>query len=470
MSMPGRGALKVAFVGGGSYRILPILRAAFACGGVFDGGEVRLVDLNVARAEAVGRMIQRTPEFAPLGCKVAWGNRLDPALEGADALYVTMAVGDPLACALSERASMSRGFISSDQLSITGAFMALTAGPVILDFARRMEKRCPGALMLIFANPVAVYSGMVNNHTRVRALGLCGGFGNHRWDLTRLMGRDAYRDEYDVDVAGVNHLSFILRGTFRGQDLYAVLGRHLRKGWRPPPIGAPYRWLAPHIGFALRKLAEMYHRFGKIIFSTEGDGMAHLFYEEMFARAAAGYRPRTTAQLRAEARKNRVSRAEADRRFRRHLDMDLDESFWAQPPWKNPWFGRDERDIAVPIFRALAGRGTEKIVASAVHRGAVAGFKDRAVLEFSHYIDRRGPRAAGKYEVPDCFHGLITALATHQTLLGDAIATRDPKVLADALFAYPVKQNTRDSVALFREMLRIHAKYIPAEFEKAKDY
>jgi alpha-galactosidase/6-phospho-beta-glucosidase family protein len=48
--MSRRGALKVAFVGGGSYRILPILRAAFACRGVFDGGEVRLVDLNLARA------------------------------------------------------------------------------------------------------------------------------------------------------------------------------------------------------------------------------------------------------------------------------------------------------------------------------------------------------------------------------------------------------------------------------------
>ena len=461
---------KVAFVGGGSYRLVPILRAAVARGRLLDGGEVRLVDLDVARAEAVGRMIRRTPELAGLDCKVTWGGNMDRALDGADALYVTMAVGDPLTVGLSDRASMERGFLSSDQLSATGAFLALTAGPAILSFARKMEKRCPDAIMLIFANPVAVYSGMVNNHTSIRALGLCGGFGNHRWDLTRLMGRDEYRDEYDVDVAGINHLSFILNGTFRGEDLYAVLGRHLTEDWRPPRIGGVHRWLAPHIGYALRKLAYMYHHFGRIIFSTEGDGMAHFFYEEMFQRSAKGYRRPTLAQLRAGARRARDRRAQADRDFRSHLDKDLDEGFWSLPLWKNPWFGRDDRDLAVTILSALAGMGPQRIVASAVHRGAVAGFKDRTVLEYSQLVDRRGPRPAGRYEIPDCFHGIIAPLATHQTLLGDAIATRDPRVLADALFAYPVQQNTRGARALFKDLLTIHKDAIGAEFQRTRDY
>jgi len=418
----------------------------------------------------VGRMIRQTPEYKDANCRVTWGKSLDRALDGADVLYVTTAIGSPEACYRSSQASRKRGFVSSDQLSLTGAFLGLTGGPMILGFARKMEKRCPDARILIFANPVAVYSGMVNNHTSIKALGVCGGFSNHRWDLPRLMGREEYCDEFELDVAGVNHLSFILGGIYRGEDVYKVLERHLKKGWKPPRVQKEFQHLAHHIRFGLRKLAYMHHRFGTIIFSGEGDGMTHLFYEEMFERGQKEFRPMTRAQMRARAKGAEKAREDADRRFREHLEMDLDEAFWAQPEGSDRWFGINDRDIAIPILMALAGLGRERIVASCPNRRAVAGFKDRTVLEYSQFIDKRGWRPAGKYEVPDCFHGLISALATHQTLLGDAIATRDPRTLADALFAYPIKQNTRDSRELIKELLKIHKDEIPAFCQEARDY
>ena len=414
--------MKIAFVGGGSFRVLPIVRSTLAQEGVLADGEIRLADLNLAKAEAVGRLIQRSPEYQGSDCRVSWTNDLDRALDGADVLYVTMAVGPHVATRLSSAASVRRGFLSSDQLSVTGAFLSLCGGPIILNFARRMEKRCPAAVMLIFANPVAVYSGMVNNHTGVRALGVCGGFGNHRWDLTRLLtGRDEYRDEYDVDVAGINHLSFILDGKWRGRDLYRAIDRRVAAGWTQPHIGNDFAHLRGHIRYALNKLVEMRQRFGKIIFSTEGDGMAHLFYEEMFERAHRHYRPPTLAAIRREAKAGAVRRGQLDRDFCAWVDRELPADFWRSDGRRNPWFGRADHDVAVPVFRALAGRGRARIVASAPNRGTVAGFKDRTVLEYSQVIDRRGPRPAGHYQIPDCLHGLISNLATHQTLLGDAI-------------------------------------------------
>ena len=78
--------LKIVCVGGGSYRLLPILRGVFAVRPVLDGGEVRLVDRVLPRAEAVGRLLMRTPEYHNLNCKVTWSDDLDRAL--ADALFV----------------------------------------------------------------------------------------------------------------------------------------------------------------------------------------------------------------------------------------------------------------------------------------------------------------------------------------------------------------------------------------------
>ena len=198
--------------------------------------------------------------------------------------------------------------------------------------------------------------------------------------------------------------------------------------------------------------------------------MMHLFYEEMFKRAATRFKPATKAQIRAAGGRAVKARQEADCRFRQYLKMDLDDEFWSASVESNPWFGRNDRDVAIPIFKALAGLGRTKIVASRINRGAVAGFKDRTVLEYSQYLDRRGVSPTGKLEIPDCFQGLVSSLATHQTLLGDAIATQDPRILADALFTYPIKQNTRDSRLLFRELLKIYENDIPGCFQKTLDY
>ena len=66
--------------------------------------------------------------------------------------------------------------------------------------------------------------------------------------------------------------------------------------------------------------------------------------------------------------------------------------------------------------------------------------------------------------------GLLSALATHQTLLGDAIATEDPRLLYQALFAYPVKQNTDDARAVCKELLEINKDEISPNFQTVKEY
>ena len=84
--------MKAVFVGGGALRLLGILRGALAQG-VFNDGEINLHDLDVTRSGALGRMLQKTPEYARAGCKVTWGTTLPKALEGADVVGVVLMTG-----------------------------------------------------------------------------------------------------------------------------------------------------------------------------------------------------------------------------------------------------------------------------------------------------------------------------------------------------------------------------------------
>jgi len=460
--------MKAVFVGGGAHRHLGIIRSAMAAKAVFDGGEINLYDLDVPRAEAMGRMLMMTPEFADISCKVTWGTSLEAALDGADAVSVVLMAGSRRSFALSGLASQKHGFMSSDQLSPSGAFLALKGGPILMNIARKLEKLSPDAWIIDFANPVAVLSAAVNNHTKIKALGVCGGYTNHCWDLMRLMGKDEECPDFDVEVAGVNHLSFILRGKLHGRDLYELLGEHLGPDWRPPRFQPHWNAVTKrNIRYALWKLVELYHKFGVVIFSTEGDGMAHLFYEEMNAMHR-GPRLSRAAILKSTSVPDR-GRQEADRQFRAFLGQNLDAKFWATH-WRKDWnFRRVDNDIIVKILRGLAGVREEKIVTSHPSQGAVEGFKDRTVLEYSQVLKKGRLRPYGRLALPDAFHGLISSLATHQTLLGDAIGTEDPKTLYHALFAYPIGQNTKAARALCRDLLEINRDEIPRSFQGARD-
>ena len=455
--------MKVVFIGGGSFRTLPVVRGALAERKIFHRGEICLYDLDITRAEAMGRMIMKTPEFTGTECKVTWGKSLEASLEGADAVSVVLMASKPLSYSLGCFISEKYELLGSDNVSVNGAFLALKGGRLITGIARKMEKLCPKAWLMIFANPVAVLSGAVNNYTKIKAMGICEGFQNHMWDLTRLMGRNEHCNEYDVDVAGVNHCSFILRGKYRGRDLYKELEKHIAGGlkdrnWNKSKL----------LHFALELMIEMYYRFGVMIFSNETDGFYHLYPERTFALTAG---PRTRAEILLDIEKNAGAREKANADFVKMLAKDLDKKFWDNAARKHHnQFGRHANDITVEILKALAGAGKRKLVFSRPNRGAVAGFKDNTVLEYSQMLDQNGCTPVPNLTIPDALHGITSALATHQTLLGDAIATEDPKDLYQALFAYPLAHNSKAYWSLCRELLKINKDEIAASFQKTADY
>ena len=458
--------MNVVFVGGGSFRTLPIVRGALQDPRVLGGGEIRLVDFNKTRVEAVGRLIMRTPEFVASGCTLTWTDKLEKALPGADVVSVSFPVGSSVVNALSERACEEAGLFGTDQLSVSGAFRSVTGGMILWDIAKKMEKYCPTAWLFDYANPVAIYSGMINNHTKIRAFGICGGFTNHRWDLSRLLFR---KDEYtvfdEVASAGINHCSILLRGKWKGKDLYSLMDKEInRKGWAPCRMTA-YKRMEKTIRPGLQRLAEMRKRFGYVLFSGENDGTCHVFPEIYLDMPK---KPRLSlAELRAKANRAVAARKKQDALFAAHLSRDLTAEFWAQDRLANPQFGANPHDAAVHVLRGLSGVSPEWLTASLPNRGAVKNFPDRAVLEFSLTLDKAGVHPDRDLEIPACFHGLIASLSMHHTLLGDAIAAQDPKLFAQALFAYPLNQNTPATRALWKRLLAIHRPEMPPLFQKA---
>lgn len=461
--------MKTVFFGGGSHRLVSILRGALKDPAVFGEGELYLYDPNVVRAEAVGRTVRQTPEFRKSGATIRWGASLDEALPGASAVTVTLAAGTAFNREWSDQVCWQHGLLGSDNVSPSGAIFGVLGAPILLELARKMERHCPDAWILDFANPVAVLAGMITRHTKIKALGICGGFMNHFADIGRIFGKDESRTDLDVHAAGINHLSFIVDGTLAGRDLFEQLDRHLAGEWKMCPLDESWsEGSRQSIARSVTNLVRFYRELGVLIFSTEGDGMAHLAYEEVVAERRSRPLP-SRAEIEKNVEDTGRQRAKANAAFEATAAGTLDEAFWAaQGP--RSLYKRTEDDIFLRCLRAVAGVEKVKLVASHLNNGAIAGIPDGNVVEYSQYLYRQTTRPAGRYRVPGVVHGLVAALAHHQTLLGDACFAEDPKLLAEALLSYPMRPYSKDAKALYRELIAINEAQIPQPLRRAVDY
>jgi alpha-galactosidase/6-phospho-beta-glucosidase family protein len=250
--------------------------------------------------------------------------------------------------------------------------------------------------------------------------------------------------------------------------LFEVLRERITPEWRMPALQPWWPDAAKrNITTSVTNLVRFWRDLGVMIFSTEGDGMAHLKHDEAVADQARGAVP-TRAEIDARLQRDREGRQAADARFQGWLTRDLDASFWAEHWKEDLTFQRQDEDIFVQVLSAVAGAGPARIAASRPNRGTIPGVKERAAVEYFLTVAGRRITPVGTVEMPDVVHGMVSALATHHLLLGDAMATQDPRLLAHALLAYPIKAYSQDARTLYRDLLTLNENELPEPLRHAK--
>lgn len=429
--------MRIAFIGGGSLRVLPIVRSLLKQGGILQNGAVSLIDRDTVRSDAVANMIRRCPEYAGSNCDVRSFTDLEEGLTGVNSLYITMATTRDPSYSDGALLSANCGIWHSDQLSTEGCLAGVRCGDAILHFARTMEKvAAPGANMLIFANPVSVFSGMVNKYTKIKAFGICQGFRNHKYDIPAICGKPGFDESVNVIAAGVNHYAFLNSGEWMGKDIYKLLDETLEE--LGPNFREKLEKKYPGIaGLAYGIMLDDYMRNGTLMVSSEADGLICLEFKPIFEEVLCKIRPSRRSAKEAGA----SIQARYDH-FYSLLNNDSPE-IWD----KDEFCIMDSHDLSNDIYGAMVGKKTFRIFASAINNGAVAGVPDEFILEYSMDISKDGIKPVPGLKVPLPHYGMVMQFAECQTLLADAICQHDPKLLATVLNFWPQvagRVNSRD--------------------------
>jgi alpha-galactosidase len=223
---------KITFMGAGSTIFAKNILGDSMLTPALSGSEITLYDINAERLKESVLMLEALNKNvnegrAKISAHLGAANRRK-ALKSADYVVNAIQVGgyEP-STVIDFEIPKKYGLRQTiaDTLGIGGIFRALRTIPVVLDFARDMEKVCPDAWFLNYVNPMAMVTGAMLRGSEVRAVGLCHSVqGCARGLLKRTGLFDGVKD-LRWKIAGINHQAWLLEIKDGAKDLYPEIKR-----------------------------------------------------------------------------------------------------------------------------------------------------------------------------------------------------------------------------------------------------
>ena len=255
-------APKITLLGSGSTKYAKNLLGDILLHPALAEARVALYDIDAERlrvSEIVGRRIG-----AALGVPVALEATQDlgQALDGADYVFNMIQVGGYRPCTVTDF-DLPKQFglrqTIGDTLGIGGIFRALRTIPVLFGMAEAMQRHCPQALHLNYANPMAMNCwALARQFPSLRTVGLCHSVQHTAAELAADLGLAG--QALDYQVAGINHMAFYLKLEQGGEDLYPRLHRLAEAGRVPPHNAVRYEMLQ-RLGYFVTESSEHFAEY-----------------------------------------------------------------------------------------------------------------------------------------------------------------------------------------------------------------
>ena len=210
-------------IGAGSTVFTPGLLSDLTKSSLSDNYEVHLYDINNESAEVMAQVGRRIAASGNSQMTVEAFSTQREALEGADFVTTTIAVGNAGGWKADLEIPRKYGIQQTvgDSVGPGGVLRALRHVPTLTGIAEDIADIAPNAWFINYSNPLTANVRGINKYTGVKAVGLCHGTMHTR---SKLLQDLKIKDENIKSVfAGINHLCWLLEISRDGVDLYPEL-------------------------------------------------------------------------------------------------------------------------------------------------------------------------------------------------------------------------------------------------------
>lgn len=437
-------APKIAVVGGGSYQWGTKIIQDVALNEDLRGSTLTLHDVDPDALDDLYRWGQKMVGLAGADLALEKTDDLGEALSGADFVVLCISTGGLDAMAHDVEIPARYGVVQTvgDTVGPGGLFRALRNIPVVVDIARVMQERCPGAVMLNLTNPMTTLTRAMSRTTQVRCVGLC-----HELFSTLAMLSwmfDVSEEELDVKVAGVNHFIWITRVAVRGKDVTReAFGRISdgeareislqRAGGDPDPFINTW-------GFR----TELCRIYGYL--PAAGD--RHLC--EFLPGYLSDESERERLDLRVTTIDVRREKLAASREHVRRM-VDGEEPIDLE---------RSREEISDIISAMVTGKNSVNIV-NLPNDGQIRDLPTGAVVETYGAISGLGASGVAFGELPAPIAALVHPHVINQEMIVEAGLTGDRDLAFQAFVNDPLVAHHPDARSMFEEMFEAEGEYLP---------
>lgn len=390
------------------------------------GSNLVLVGRNAERLNRSGQLAKLLNDKAGAGLKIEATTDWRAALDGAEFVVHSTAIDRNRLWRLDFEVPRKFGIRHTlgENGGPGGLFFTLRTLPVVFDFVRQMERRCPRALFINFSNPESRIVLALGKYSKIRSLGLCHGIFLARAQVASILGLPETR--VDVWGAGLNHFQCLTEICDRetGADLYPLL-REKEKS------------IDPSFAPLARKLLRA---FGYWL----GCGDAHVgeYFSFGWEAGEGGYNFDWDEGERAK--------------LQQLIDGVLSERMEA-PSW---WF-TPSGERAVTIISAVLHNRRQLIESAVVYnRRVIPNLSADAAVEVPVVADMAGIHPLSLGPLPDAVAKLMAIQVSVQQLAVEAAMHASKELALQALLIDPVVNSEEAARGLLDELWEVNQPYI----------
>lgn len=412
-------------------------------------GHLALVDTNpdhLAGMEALARTIR-----AASGCGHEISAHADfrDALDGADFVILSFSNRNAHYRGVDVQVSAKHGIrmCSGDTIGPGGVFRALREFDEISRIVEAVERQCPQAWLINYINPSAVFGIALNKICRTPHFALCDSLHipHLQKHYLKLLGRDdSTVDDLRMRIAGVNHFTWLIEASYRGEDVLDEIREALRARGEQEDPQAKAKSL-----FNARISAELADIFGAVPVCT-----AHT---KEYLPYWQGYGVHV-----AEERVPPLKLFEHEDRERITAQMWSDiADYNSGKRTAQEFLQTGSSDHATDIIQAIWNDSGHHFYVNVPNRGSVSNLPDDACLELECVLNRKGPQPLPAPAMP---LGLVSLqyriLETHE-LTVEGYLRKDPRLLIRALAIDPIVNSIRTAEAVFADLVEAQKDVLP---------
>lgn len=429
--------LKIATIGGGSSYTPELIEGFIKRYETLPVKDIYLVDIDAGmeKLNIVTALAKRMADKAGIDLQIHATTDRAEALKDADFVTTQFRVGLLDARIRDERIPLRYGRIGQETTGAGGFAKALRSVPVILDICHDMERLCPDARLINFANPSGILTEAALNHSSINTIGLCNCPINMVSDMAEKFNCDA--GDVFCDFVGINHLVWAQKILVKGKDVTKeAIEKLCSDAAKEVMANIPEIHYDPAFLRSLGMVPVSYLKY-------------YYMQPEMLAECS---RAAGAEGCRAEV----IKQVEKDL-FELYKNPSLD----IKPPQLAKRGGARYSDAACCLIDSIYNNKRDIQTVNVLNNGANTDLPDNASIERNCVIDAGGAHPLHIGRTPLKIRGLLQNVKAYEQLTIEAAVNGDYDCALQALTIHPLVDSATVAKQILDDILANNKEYLP---------